>query len=44
MEADQGGRLAGVEVTDNGACDLRVKFLKAIGLGVDRGTGPIWQM
>ncbi len=39
MEADQGRCLAGIEVADDGVADLPVKFLKGVGLGVDRGTG-----
>jgi hypothetical protein len=37
MEADEGRRLAGIEVADDGACDLPVEILKGVGLGVDRG-------
>jgi hypothetical protein len=37
MEADEGRRLAGIEMADDGACDLPVEILKGVGLGVDRG-------
>lgn len=36
MEADQGWRLAGIEVADNGVANLPVEVLKRVGLGVDR--------
>lgn len=39
MEADQGWRLAGIEVADDGVADLPLELLKGVGLGVDRGTG-----
>ncbi|MCS5699604.1 hypothetical protein NZK32_11200 [Cyanobium sp. FGCU-52] len=32
-------RLAGIEVADDGACDLPVELLESVRLGVDRGTG-----
>jgi hypothetical protein len=43
MEADEGRRLVGVEVTDDRVADLPVELLKGVGLGVDRGgscAGP----
>lgn len=43
MEADQGRRLAGIEVAADGVADLLVELLEGVGLGVDRGsscTGP----
>ena len=39
MEADQGRRLAGIEVADDGVANLLVERLKGVGLGVDRGSG-----
>ena len=43
MEADQGRRLAGIEMADDGAWNLPVEVLKRVGLGMDGGsrcTGP----
>jgi hypothetical protein len=39
MEADQGRRLAGIEMADDGVADLPVELLKGVGLGVDGGSG-----
>ncbi len=36
MEADQGWRLAGIEVADDGVANLPMEVLKRVGLGVDR--------
>jgi hypothetical protein len=38
MEADQGRRLARIEVADDGIANLPVKILHRVGLGVDGGT------
>ena len=37
MEADEGRRLAGIEVADDRIADRPVEILKGVGLGVDRG-------
>ena len=43
MEADQGRRLAWIEVAEDGVADLPVEFLERLGLRMDRsggGAGP----
>ena len=39
MEADQGRRLARIEVADDGVANLPVEILQSVGLGVNGGSG-----
>ena len=44
MEADQGRRLAGIEMADDGVADPPVELLQRVGFGMDGGgggTGPV---